>query len=362
MLKKHKTFRSYQEQILFMRERGIEVPDEQAAIESLSTFSYYSLVNLNKHLYGGLDLRHFAGGPSIVDLQLAHMLNMNFYQTVLKGILYVEASFKTKLAYLISRKFGSASRDDIDNARDNYLFRGYYDPRNKQTTGTLRSLRNKLKLLRAPSNIHSYSHHFLTGNRQLPPWIFIHDVEFGLAIQWFNILRKHDQEEVLKKMLWGETGYDDKAPLTEDDEQFFDAALDILRQYRNIIAHGERVFESEITNALPELSLFSILPESVLSQEEYDQGIGRNDPFACLLAIALFIHEPILMLSFLTELQSQLDFAQLMKETMAPGSLDIHTLLGIPPFTMERLIAISHHRFGELSRAFFNPTRRPEPS
>ncbi len=29
MLKKHKTFRSYQEQIIFMRERGAQVPDEQ---------------------------------------------------------------------------------------------------------------------------------------------------------------------------------------------------------------------------------------------------------------------------------------------------------------------------------------------
>jgi len=29
---------------------------------------------------------------------------MNFYQVILKGILYIEASFKTKLAYLISRE------------------------------------------------------------------------------------------------------------------------------------------------------------------------------------------------------------------------------------------------------------------
>ena len=82
---KQKTFRTYKEQIEFMRSRGIEITDEKRAIETLSTFSYYSLVNLNKHLYGGLNRREFTGNPSIMDLQLAHMVNMNFYQVVLQG-------------------------------------------------------------------------------------------------------------------------------------------------------------------------------------------------------------------------------------------------------------------------------------
>ena len=363
MTNQHKTFRTYTEQIAFMRERGIDVPDVGEAVESLSTFSYYSLVNLNKHLYGGLHQRNFQGNPSIVDLQLAHMINMNFYQTVLKAILYVETSFKTKLAYLVARKFGAQSREDIDNARDNYLYRGYYDAKNKLTTPTLRALRSKLRLLHAPSNVHSYSHHFLSKNQQLPPWIFIHDVEFGLAIQWFHILLPHDQEEICKKMLQGETNHDaGQLLLSDHDKQFFISALELLRQYRNTIAHGERVFTSDMTEILPKAPLFSILPPSVLSEAEYDRGVGQRDPFACLMVIALVTHEPILMLSFLTELQSQLDFAQLMKETMAPGSLDIHALLGIPSFTMERLLNISHQRFGELSRIYFSRARHPESS
>ena len=63
---------------------------------------------------------------SLLDLQLAHMLNMSFYQVVLKGILYTSASFKTKLAYLISRKYGVMSRDDISDPNNNFLYRGYY--------------------------------------------------------------------------------------------------------------------------------------------------------------------------------------------------------------------------------------------
>ena len=116
MLRK-KTFRTYEEQIDFLRNRGIAIEDEKEAIEALSTYSYYSLVNLNKHLYGGLTERQFIGNPSLLDLQLAHMLNMNFYQVILKGILYIEASFKTKLAYLISREYGVMSRENIAIAR-----------------------------------------------------------------------------------------------------------------------------------------------------------------------------------------------------------------------------------------------------
>ncbi|HZK29110.1 MAG TPA: Abi family protein, partial [Clostridia bacterium] len=326
---KQKTFRTYPEQLEFMRSRGIEIADEKGAIEALSTFSYYSLVNLNKHLYGGLNQRDFVGNPSLLDLQLAHMLNMNFYQVVLKGILYVEASFKTKLAYLVSRKFGSVSGDDIADPNANYLYRGYYDPSNNLTPGLLSTLQNKLRYLMSPANEASYSHKFLANNRQLPPWIFIHDVEFGLAIQWYNILREQDKNEVCDKMMWGETGErPDDIPI-EQAKQFLSAALETLRVYRNTIAHGERVFPSELMCSLPEEPLFAVLPLGALTRHEYRTGIGGNDPYACLLAIILFIHDPFLMLSFLTELRSQLDFAKHLQETMAPGALDSYRILGI---------------------------------
>jgi abortive infection bacteriophage resistance protein len=145
MLRK-KTFRTYEEQIDFLRNRGIAIEDEKEAIEALSTYSYYSLVNLNKHLYGGLTERQFIGNPSLLDLQLAHMLNMNFYQVILKGILYIEASFKTKLAYLISREYGVMSRENIDDPNDNFLYRGYYEDAHPVSTNTLRSLAGEFQL------------------------------------------------------------------------------------------------------------------------------------------------------------------------------------------------------------------------
>ncbi|MGI6157681.1 MAG: Abi family protein [Saccharofermentanales bacterium] len=351
---KLKTFRTYREQIQFMRSRGIEVADEREATEALSTYSYYSLVNLNKHLYGGLNERQFIGNPSLLDLQLAHMLNMNFYQVVLKGILYIEASFKTKLAYLISRKFGVVSRDDITDPNGNFFYQGYYNNDSDLTVGTLRALQNKLRYLHSDANENSYSHKFLIGNQQLPPWMFVHDVEFGLAIQWYNILREQDKNEVCAKMIWGETGKKPKDISIDVAKAFFADALQVLREYRNTIAHGERVFPSEISNQLPETPLFTILDNGELTHEEYRQGIGTNDPYACLLCILLFIHDPILMLSFLTELQSQIDFTTYMQKTMSAGTKDAFEMLGLPNFTMDRLIGMSHDKFGEVSRFYFH--------
>ncbi len=351
---RQKTFRTYKEQLDFMRSRGIVIEDEKEAIETLSTFSYYSLVNLNKHLYGGLMERQFVGNPSLLDLQLAHMLNMSFYQVVLKGILYVEASFKTKLAYLISRKYGVMSRHDISDPNNNFLYRGYYENSQPHTTNTLRSLLGKLRYLQSEEDEKSYSHHFLLANRQLPPWIFIHDVEFGVAIQWYNILREQDKNEVCEKMIWGETEHRPHDISIEKAKDFLAAALQVLREYRNTIAHGQRVFPSEIESSLPEHELFSLLPEGALTRREYETGIGANDPYACLLSIVMFIHDPILMMSFLSELKSQLEFAHMMQTAVTSESKSSHEILGIPPFAMERLIEMSHKRFGKISRYYFD--------
>ena len=282
------------------------------------------------------------------------MLNINFYQVLLKGILYVEASFKTKLAYLISREFGTESGEDIDNPRNNFFYQGHYDVSNPATEGILRTLRSKLKFLLSDTRSNSYSHKFLTSKKQLPPWMFVHDIEFGLAIQWYHILREADREEICSKMMWGESASIPPGHSPERSNEFFNAALELLREYRNTIAHGERVFSSEMTSLIPEEAFLSLLPQGLLSPSEYRQGIGQKDTFACLLALVIFVHDPLLMLSFLTEIRSQLDFAGTLRQTMAPGSLDIYQILGIPPFTMDRLVLFSHHRFGQLSHAYFD--------
>ncbi|MGI6616717.1 MAG: Abi family protein [Saccharofermentanales bacterium] len=348
-------FRTYEKQIEFMRNRGIRVSDEREATEALSTFSYYSLVNLNKHLYGGLDVRTFLGNPSILDLQLCHMINMSFFQIVLKGILYVETSFKTKLSYLVSSQYGVTSKDDIYDPNNNFLFRGHYDTEDSRTNGILKSLLNKQQYLQSDEQEHAYAHHFLLRNRQLPPWIFIHDVEFGLTIQWYNILREEDKNSVCAKMIWGETNDPPSNVSRKTAKRFLDDALQILREYRNTIAHGERVFPSEMRYAFSEEPLFAILRNGELTRDEYDVGIGLNDPYACLLAITTFIHDPILMFNFLTELQQQLDFGERIKHAIDPDgdNLDLLRIIGIPSFTMERLKNISHDKFGDVSRYYF---------
>lgn len=353
MILRKKTFRTYDEQIDFLTSRGIVIEDKKEATEALSTYSYYSLVNLNKHLYGGLKERRFIGNPSLLDLQLAHMLNMNFYQVVLKGILYIEASFKTKLAYLVSRKYGVMSRDNINDPNNNFLYRGYYIDSHPVSTNILRSLAGKLRYLQSEKDRHSYSHHFLLANRQLPPWIFIHDVEFGIAIQWYNILRDQDKNEVCENMIWGQTGRRPHDVSIEKAKTFLGEALQVLREYRNTIAHGQRIFPSEMENSLPEQELFMLLPEGVLTRREYEAGIGTNDPYACLLSIVMFIHDPLLMMSFLSELQSQLNFAHTMQTAVSSEKKDPYEILCIPPFTMERLIELSHQRFGEISHYYF---------
>ena len=101
-----KPFKTYKEQIEILKNKyKLNIKNENFALELLSTISYYDLINGSKESFLRKILK-FEENTDIIDLFLFKILDKNIQNTLFKYSVYVENIFKTKMAYLISRKYG----------------------------------------------------------------------------------------------------------------------------------------------------------------------------------------------------------------------------------------------------------------
>lgn len=117
----------------------------------------------------------------------------------------------------------------------------------------------------------------------------------------------------------------------EDKKRLLDPALQILREYRNKIAHGKKIFVNSITNKMPKRLVIQI-SNNQIKNEDYIDGIGKNDMVAVILII-LCLTRGLTRELFITELSNSLAAS---KDFIFSGRT-LFNLLNLPPDFLERL-------------------------
>ncbi|MCI9191666.1 MAG: Abi family protein [Lachnospiraceae bacterium] len=117
----------------------------------------------------------------------------------------------------------------------------------------------------------------------------INNVPFGLAIEWYSILRGTHKSAICSLFI-------DTPALTPDEKkEFFIKALSLIKEYRNQIAHGNRTFSIMQLPVLPKKQLL-YLSGGILSESEYNNRLGQNDIFAVFMVILLLINDQYLQI------------------------------------------------------------------
>ena len=99
-------------------------------------------------------------------------------------------------------------------------------------------------------------------------------LNFGETIKWFSILKPKDKQSVASKVCGLET-----------DDSLKEVAipiLEILRQYRNVIAHGQRFYSFKSNEDTAHLSLSfvnSLLEYDFIDKAKYKKGLEKRPVF-----------------------------------------------------------------------------------
>ena len=326
-----KPFKTFDEQIEILKGRNIEVQNIKSAKKILNTVSYYKLVNGYKQsrivAECDKDLEMFQDGTSIEDLYNLHIFDITLQSILFKYILSIETSFKTKLAYLIAKQYGVFESEYL--SQESYI-----------SSGNKRNLRKRvLKELIDDKNETMYTptKYYRDGDEQnntppknhIPPWILMQNISFTRSIRWYSILKSQDKKKIYsqfsitKKIIGND----------EVEKNFFLDSLKILRDYRNTVAHGYRSINLRIQNCINIESLNKIIPNTVLSKNEFP-NFGCKDLYSVLISIVALTDYMILEDNLIKELSAFFS---------APIGEEVRVLANLPDDFLGKLTILKDH-------------------
>lgn len=328
-----KPFKTYTEMINLLEERNIIIKNRAFAENALKNFSYYGLINGYKNTFlQDSDSDCFRKGTKFEELYTLHIIDSSLNALLFKYILYLEKSLKSRISYRVSEKYGVyTDESDLSSSNPNdYLCRRYYSNSTGRRVNILKSLKQCISQTRNnPSMIH-----YINEKNHVPAWILTTNISYGLTIEWYGILKNDDKADICNSFI-------PSGLLTENEtKEFVKKALDLTKEYRNKIAHGNRTFSILNLPQLPKKQLLTLTYNSI-SDNEYNAKIGQNDTLGVLFTIIIMLNDPYLVTNFVSELRILL---LPYRDTLFNGKT-VFELLGFPNNLFERLTKLLHQKF-----------------
>lgn len=323
-----KPFKTYDEQLDLLESRNVIIHDRENAKIHLSNLSYYALINGYKDIYDQKDDR-FCDPIPFEEFVLLYQSDWTFNNIVFKYITRIERRLKTKMSYLISEKYGEYAnlKSNKVTTENDYLSEIHYQ-RPKGYRDTLEYIRN------TPDRIKNKSvSHYLKYHNHVPCWILMSSVSLGLVISWYRLLKPEIKDPLTKEMLIA------NHETLSQQKGFMKVSLDVLHQYRNAIAHGNKVFANEISVSLGKQQLLSFSNE-LLQKGEVTKHQAESSALSVIIAVQALLDHDMRSL-FIIEIDS---FFEAYKSVHLSNQQTITQALQVP----EQLITRIHKEANEL--------------
>lgn len=180
MKKQSKPFKSFEEQIDILSQRGLTINDYEAAKEKLCYINYYRLsaysltLRKNDVFYKGITF------DNIVEL---YNMDESFRNIILKYTKYIECAFRTHIAYYHSQQYGPLGYLKSET---------FLDPWRHATFIT--RLESSIKTSREIF----IEHHREDLNGQYPFWVAVEVTSFDMISKLFSNLKPQEKNTISK--------------------------------------------------------------------------------------------------------------------------------------------------------------------
>lgn len=228
-----KQFKTLDEQISLLKERGLIIPDTNKAKRYLLTSNYYNIINgYGKYFQDSPD--HYVTGASFNEICSLYFFEEEIKKTVFNAALQIEHHLKSIVAY----RFAEQYRDQ----KYAFLNPSSYNPR--KLSDACRTINKFSNILKININDRTSSiYHYVSTYQNIPIWVIIDHLDFGGLYHFIKEL----PDQILNKIA------SDLTPFFFDNNgitlgQRFTPTIMLsfmknILEIRNVCAHNKRLIE-----------------------------------------------------------------------------------------------------------------------
>ena len=185
---KQKTFKTLDEQVEILKNKGLTIEDDLLAKHILLRENYFFFSGYRHLFLKSEQDRTFIPGTNFREIYGLFLFDRQLRNIIFKNILIVENNLKSILAYVISKNHGYRDND--------YLNPGIYSRDGKRKRQVNDLLKKMSRQIRINGVKHTATEHYLNNYDFVPLWIGVKVLSFGIISELYTILLRDDQKEI----------------------------------------------------------------------------------------------------------------------------------------------------------------------
>lgn len=263
---KLKEFKTLDEQIGILKERGLVINDVDKAKNLLLSENYF-FINGYRHIFlKNSKSSEFIPGTTFDELYALFQFDRSFRNVLFKNLLIVENNLKSILSYGLSKKYGIREKDYLKMSNFSQDIRKV-----RQVNDVLNKIKRQIKL---NGRQHTATLHYLSNYGYVPLWILVKLLSFGMINELYSILKPEDKLNI--------------ASYYNLDVETLGIYIALLSNYRNLCAHEDIVFEHKTQKEIPDTRYHRELDIPMMNDEYI---YGKNDIFAVVIMLKFMLNE-----------------------------------------------------------------------
>lgn len=278
---KSKTFKTLDEQIDILIQKGLVVEDEISAKAILLRENYFFLSGY-RHLFMDVsDSKRFIDKTTFRELYAMFSFDRQLRNIIFKNILVVENNLKSILAYVMSKNHGFKENNYLN---PNNFVRDSH--KNRQINDLIHKMKRQISV---NGKQHTATAHYLINYGYIPLWVVVKVLSFGIVGELYTILQYQDQKEI--------------ADVFGVSIQNMVDYLPIVANYRNLCAHEDICYSNKTQKQIDDTRFHQQLYIARVNDEYI---YGKNDLFALVIILKQLLDEDSFNL-FINEVSYELD-------------------------------------------------------
>lgn len=279
-----KTFKTLDEQIEILKNKGLIIDNKEEAKEILLRENYF-FINGYRHVFLRSEYdRSFLPGTNFRELCALFVFDRKIRNILFKNILIIENNLKSVISYQLSRKYGYREKDYLKPTNFDYV-----NYKKSQVNDLLKKMQRQIRI-NGPLN--SATSHYQSNYGYIPLWILVKVLSFGIVCELFSIMKYEDRKDI--------------SAIFEIDPETLYNYLPILANYRNLCAHEDITYDNKTQKIIEDTKYHSLLN---IPMSNGDYIYGKNDLFALVIIIkqmlrsqefSLFMEEISIVIDSLT--------------------------------------------------------------